>query len=72
MSQSLIDHVIEVDGQLGRAATHIRAGQPCNLFPGDNGAAAGAQQSRLGNRFAVAGHDERFPAGTDSITLALS
>jgi hypothetical protein len=74
MSQSLVDHVIEVGSELVRVDAHAGARQLRDLVAGDEGALAGPQGPELGDRFAVARHHTGFASryGLDHLRVLVA
>jgi len=50
MSQPLINQIIEIGSKLVPVDAHVGAGQCCDLLAGNEGAPAGPQGPKLGDR----------------------
>ena len=61
MSQPLIDHVVEVGTEPVAVNADLRLRQNGYLFARDERSPTRAKGTKLRNRFAVAGNDERLP-----------
>src|SRR5664280_937116 len=73
-SQSLVDHLVEVSSKSMPVDSHANCRQRRDLLAGDEGAAAGLDRPKLGDRFAVARNDECFASrhGIDHLCVLVA